>query len=90
MKTPDMTELNRTLRETVKSPDFVLNWEEEGAPVWVTFEMTSNGKIDILNIKAPTPRVEQYVRKKLSGIQIANLVNPEGLRYQVKIRFINN
>ncbi len=89
-KTTDMKQLNKILRNSVQYPDFTLNDQEAGGEIYVIFMLTYDGKIKILKLTAPSQRLEEYVKEKLSDVTANDLINPDGQRYKVKIRFNNN
>jgi len=89
-KTADMVKLNKILKNSVQYPDFTLNDKETSGETSVIFMLTYDGKIKILKVTAPSQRLEEFITDKLSKVVAKDMINPDGLRYRVNIRFDDN
>jgi hypothetical protein len=83
-------QLVQLINTTVTSPDFLLNNEEIGGAVMVTFTVTPDDRIKIENTMGPSRRLEEYVKKKLSEITATDVIHSHNKRYSVAIRFETN
>ena len=85
----DMKQLHRILNNAVTPPVFVLNDKEDGQKVNVTFMLNDDGKVLVEKVVAPSTRLEEYVKLKLSDLTVKNLIYQHNQEYQIKIRFQN-
>lgn len=89
-KSPEMKQLNKILRKLVVSPDFILTDSEDNGEIFVTFMLSSEGKMIIYEVTAPSKRLEEYVKKTLSDITTIDQDHTDSQKYRVKIRFENS
>ncbi|MCX6282771.1 MAG: hypothetical protein NTW31_00820 [Bacteroidetes bacterium] len=89
-KSPEMKQLQKILKTLLVSPDFTLNEQEDNAGFYVTFILSGNGKITVKDMTAPSKRIEEYVKQRLSVYVANNSNNIYPYTYKVKIRFENS
>ena len=87
---PDMKQLRKIINNVVISPGFTLNDKEDGREVYVTFILTDDGKIIVEKVTAPSQRLEEYVKVKLSGLIVKDVIHLHNQLYKIKIRFDNS
>jgi len=89
-KSQDGKQLHKILRQALVAPSFQLNEDEEDAVILVTFTISSQGKIVVKSVNAPSKRIEEYVTERLSSYNAENLSDLYNHTYKVKIRIQNS
>ena len=89
-KSPETKTLHKILKSLLVAPDFILNDKEDNAEFFVTFMLSSDGKITVKDINAPSKRLEDYVKSKLSAFVVDDPTNIHTQTYKVKICFVNS
>lgn len=87
-KSNDMQKLNAVVTQAVKYPNFTLTKEERG-DIAVTFSLTDEGKIKVVDVIAPSKRIEDYVKEHLSDVSAKDVLHFYNQQYSVKFRFEN-
>jgi len=87
MKSPDVTQLSKLVTKLVEYPDFSLTSKEEDGETYVTFKLADDGKLKIEKVTAPSQRLEDYIKEKLTNVTAENVIHPSDQLYRVKIRF---
>ena len=83
-------QLNKIIKESVPIPGYQLTGKEEGADVFVTFMLTDIGQIKVLKVTAPSQRLEEYVKEKLSDVTAKDVIHPLNQQYKVRLRFLDS
>lgn len=89
-KSPETKTFHKILKSLLVAPDFTLNDKEDNVEFYVTFMLSSDGKITIKDINAPSKRLEDYVKSKLSAFVVDDPANIHTQTYKVKICFVNS
>ena len=89
-KSPETKTLHKVLKSLLVAPDFILTDKEDNVEFYVTFLLSSDGKITIKDINAPSKRLEDYIKDKLSAFVVDDPANIHTQTYKVKICFVNS
>lgn len=89
-KSPEMKSLQKTVKALLVSPDFILTEKEDKAEFYLTFRLSDDGKIIIKELNAPSKRLEEYVKEKLSSFVYDGPADIQPHTYRIKLRFQNS
>ncbi len=86
MTVPSVKSVVAQVKESVKYPEFRITREDNG-PIEVKFLITEEGTVQVVSLKAPTEKMEQYVRDQLSEVILKDIIHPYNQLYKMTLRF---
>jgi hypothetical protein len=83
---PVSSSLRQKIAESIVFPDAILG-SYANTTVDVVFSLTSDGKIEIKDVKTDDTKLATFVKEKISAIRISDLPDCNTKYYKIKLTF---